>query len=151
MGTIKAVFQRVNNFYTSMDKITIDVIKDNSKFILDENRSQLFDGLDKEGKEIVNEQGGKYSPTTIIIKKEKGQPTDRVTLRDTGDWQDAMFLEVKGNEILTDSSDWKTDELLKKYDRNMNTILGIPETSKTKINSTLMDRLIFIFRQMTNL
>ena len=62
-----------------------------------------------------------------------------------------MFLEVKGNEILTDSSDWKTDELLKKYDRNMNTILGIPETSKTKINSTLMDRLIFIFRQMTNL
>ena len=151
MATIKAVFQRVNNFYTSMDKITIDVIKDNSKLILDENRSQLFDGLDKEGKEIVNEQGGKYSPTTIIIKKEKGQPTDRVTLRDTGDWQDAMFLEVKGNEILTDSSDWKTDELLKKYDRNMNTILGIPETSKTKINSTLMDRLIFIFRQMTNL
>jgi len=151
MGTIKAVFQRVNNFYTSMDKITIDVIKDYSKFILDENRSQLFDGLDKEGKEIVNEQGGKYSPTTVRIKQEKGQPTDRVTLRDTGDWQDAMFLEVKGNEILTDSSDWKTDELLKKYDRNMNTILGIPETSKTKINSTLMDRLIFIFRQMTNL
>ena len=134
-----------------MDKITIDVIKDNSKLILDENRSQLFDGLDKEGKEIVNEQGGKYSPTTVRIKQEKGQPTDRVTLRDTGDWQDAMFLEVKGNEILTDSSDWKTDELLKKYDRNMNTILGIPETSKTKINSTLMDRLIFIFRQMTNL
>lgn len=151
MATIKLVFQRVNNFYTSMDKITIDVIKDNSKFILDENRSQLFDGLDKEGKEIVNEQGGKYSPTTVRIKQEKGQPTDRVTLRDTGDWQDAMFLEVKGNEILTDSSDWKTDELLKKYDRNMNTILGIPETSKTKINSTLMDRLIFIFRQMTNL
>ena len=151
MGTIKSVFQRVNNFYTSMDKITIDVIKDNSKLILDENRSQLFDGLDKEGKEIVNEQGGKYSPTTVRIKQEKGQPTDRVTLRDTGDWQDAMFLEVKGNEILTDSSDWKTDELLKKYDRNMNTILGIPETSKTKINSTLMDRLIFIFRQMTNL
>ena len=151
MATIKAVFQRVNNFYTSMDKITIDVIKDNSKLILDENRSQLFDGLDKEGKEIVNEQGGKYSPTTVRIKQEKGQPTDRVTLRDTGDWQDAMFLEVKGNEILTDSSDWKTDELLKKYDRNMNTILGIPETSKTKINSTLMDRLIFIFRQMTNL
>ena len=151
MATIKAVFQRVNNFYTSMDKITIDVIKDNSKFILDENRSQLFDGLDKEGKEIVNEQGGKYSPTTVRIKQEKGQPTDRVTLRDTGDWQDAMFLEVKGNEILTDSSDWKTDELLKKYDRNMNTILGIPETSKTKINSTLMDRLIFIFKQMTNL
>ena len=147
MATIKAVFQRVNNFYTSMDKITIDVIKDNSKFILDENRSQLFDGLDKDGKEIIPE----YTPTTVSIKREKGQPTDRVTLRDTGDWQDAMFLEVKGNEILTDSSDWKTDELLKKYDRNMNTILGIPETSKTKINSTLMDRLIFIFRQMTNL
>ena len=147
MATIKAVFQRVNNFYTSMDKITIDVIKDNSKLILDENRSQLFDGLDKDGKEIVPE----YTPTTVSIKREKGQPTDRVTLRDTGDWQDAIFLEVKGNEILTDSSDWKTDELLKKYDRNMNTILGIPETSKTKINSTLMDRLIFIFRQMTNL
>ena len=80
MATIKLVFQRVNNFYTSMDKITIDVIKDNSKFILDENRSQLFDGLDKEGKEIVNEQGGKYSPTTVRIKQEKGQPTDRVTL-----------------------------------------------------------------------
>ena len=53
------------------------------------SRSQLFDGLDKEGKEIVNEQGGKYSPTTVRIKQEKGQPTDRVTLRDTGDWQNA--------------------------------------------------------------
>ena len=147
MATIKAVFQRVNNFYTSMDKITIDVIKDNSKFILDENRSQLMDGLDKEGKEIIPE----YTPTTVKIKREKGQITDHVTLRDTGDWQDAMFLEVKGNEILTDSSDWKTDELLKKYDRNMNTILGIPETSKTKINSTLMERFIMIFKQMTNL
>ena len=130
-----------------MDKITIDVIKDNSKFILDENRSQLMDGLDKEGKEIIPE----YTPTTVKIKREKGQITDHVTLRDTGEWHNSLFLDVKDKEIITDSDHYLTDELLKKYDRNMNTILGIPETSKTKINSTLMDRLIFIFRQMTNL
>lgn len=45
---------------------------------------QLFkEGEDSKGKSLKSIGGG-YSPFTIEIKKSKGQPTDRVTLKDTG-------------------------------------------------------------------
>lgn len=63
--------------------------------------SQLFiKGEDSTGKEL-SKIGGSYSPFTIEEKKKKGQPTDRVTLKDTGDFY--MSFEVipfKGGFII---------------------------------------------------
>lgn len=46
--------------------------------------SQLFElGEDATGKTLES-IGGEYSPFTVSVKQSKNQPTDRVTLKDTG-------------------------------------------------------------------
>ena len=147
MATIREVFRLVENFTQSQEKIMNDCVNNSSETILDANRDQLFSGKDKQGKEIIPE----YTPTTIAIKKEKGQPTDRVTLKDTGDWHRSLFMKTESNKIFIDSDHELTDKLLEKYDRGNDTILGIPQNKKTDINESIMDKFINIFRLMTKL
>jgi hypothetical protein len=147
MSTIREVFKVVANFEQSQQKIMTDCITDTSELILDANRSQMMLGLDKEGNKILPE----YTPFTIEIKKEKGQPTDRVTLKDTGDFHREMFMKVDSTSIFIDSNDEKTEKILKKYDAGSETILGIPVKKKEIINESIMDKFIKIFRLMTKL
>ena len=147
MATIREVFRLVENFTQSQEKIMNDCVNNSSETILDANRDQLFSGKDKQGKEIIPE----YTPTTIAIKKEKGQPTDRVTLKDTGEWHRSLFMKTESNKIFIDSDHELTDKLLEKYDRGNDTILGIPQNKKTDINESIMDKFINIFRLMTKL
>lgn len=49
--------------------------------------------------------GGAYSPFTKILKQAKGQPTDRVTLRDTGEFHESFKVIVLPNgdfDIISD-------------------------------------------------
>ena len=53
---------------------------------------QLFEkGEDKLGRKL-KDVGGDYSPYTIMKKLEKGQPIDRVTLKDTGDYYESYKI-----------------------------------------------------------
>ena len=142
MATIRDVYLRVNNFEQYQEKIIGDCIDESSETILDANRDQLFSGLDKTNNSIIPE----YTPLTVQIKNDKGQPTDRVTLKDTGEWHKSLFLKQTKTEIIIDSQHELTDELLTKYDRGMDVVLGIPNDSKTKINETIMDKFIKIFK-----
>ena len=146
MGTIRSVTEKVVNFEQYQEKIMLDCIIDSEETILDANREQMMEGKDKQGNYITPE----YTPFTIEIKEQKGQRTDVVTLRDTGDFHKQLFMKVDKN-IVIDSSDEKTEELMIKYDRERDVILGIPETDKTSINETIMSKWIRIFREMTNL
>lgn len=56
-----------------------------------------------------------YTPRTIQIKKKKGQPTTRVTLRDTGAFHEAMFVVFDSEGFYVTSSDAKTPDLIEKY------------------------------------
>ena len=72
-----------------------------------------------------------YKASTIRIKKRKGQPTTRVTLRDTKAFHDAMFVVFDSDGFYITSSDGKTQELVDKYgeeifrltDKNFNRII----------------------------
>ena len=91
------------------------IIIDNEEFIVDMNAQvQLYEqGENALGQSIANYQP--YSPLTIRIKEQKGQPTNRVTLRDEGDFESSFFIEV-GNESFTiKAADFKTEDLVKKY------------------------------------
>lgn len=147
MATIKQVSDLVSNFEQYQEKIMVDCINETSELILDANRDQMMLGLDKERSEILPE----YTTMTVSIKKEKGQPYDRVTLKDTGEFHRQMFMKIEGNSIFIDSKDEKTDELLEKYDRGKETIFGIPQQKKQDINQSIMDKFINIFRLMTKL
>ena len=56
-----------------------------------------------------------YAPKTIQNKKRKGQPTTRVTLRDTGAFHESMYVVFDSEGFYVTASDEKTEELVKKY------------------------------------
>ena len=93
-------------------------------FIIDANaEEQLFEqGINRLGVEISDY--APYSPVTIAIKEAKGQPTNRVTLRDEGDFESSFYLEVGDKQFEIKASDFKTEDLIKKYGRQ---ILGLTD------------------------
>lgn len=56
-----------------------------------------------------------YKTSTIKAKQRKGQPTTRVTLRDTGAFHKAMYLVVDDDGFYVTSDDRKTPVLVAKY------------------------------------
>lgn len=75
--------------------------------IIDLNtQSQLFEkGIDSLGRTLES-IGGNYSPYTVNIKLSRGQPTDRITLNDTGAFYEsfevktpigAAYIEITAN------------------------------------------------------
>lgn len=79
----------------------------------DAQRVQLFQGLNQEETRIRNVRTGsdQYAPLTVQIKSAKGQPTDRITLKDQGDYYSGMKLEVRGEMFRIYSVDEKADYL----------------------------------------
>lgn len=56
-----------------------------------------------------------YTRATVKIKKAKGQPADRVTLRDSGDFQRKIRARPQRRGVVMDSTDSKTAGLVEKY------------------------------------
>lgn len=80
--------------------------------IIEMNIGQLYDsGENRDGAKITPE----YAPETVKIKKQKGQPTNRVTLRDTFEWQSSFFVQYHPDGFEIKASDWKTERLTQKY------------------------------------
>lgn len=84
------IFQKQINFFNSLDQVLFISLKKAINaygFVLEENiaNDQLYNrGVDSNEKPLVNKQTGNlgYAPTTIRRKIKKGQPINRVTLRD---------------------------------------------------------------------
>lgn len=91
--------------------------------IADLNRRQLFAGIRSTGTEITPA----YAPLTVLIKDQKGQPSDRVTLKDTGQFYDNIFVDVNSETFDIDSSDAKSESLKKKYG---NRIFGLTRENR---------------------
>ena len=88
------VYDKLANI--NVKKTLVKILKDKriQKQITDLNTEvQLFQrGEDSEGKKLE-----KYAPSTIRIKKIKRQPTNRTTLKDTGDMYETWYVNV-GND-----------------------------------------------------
>lgn len=126
MKAITDLRNRVANFNDGLvsGRIIQQIIWDNEAYIVDMNaEEQLYEqGVNRLGVSISDY--APYSPVTIEIKKAKGQPYNRVTLRDEGDFESSFFLEVGQQQFEIKASDWKTEELIKKYGRQ---ILGLTD------------------------
>lgn len=87
-------------------KILDDIFKNNrvQEEVIRLNHEQLQSGEDSSGKDIVTIGGSPYRPYTVTIKKKKGQPTNVVTLKDTGDFYNTFRVKITSNgyEILAD-------------------------------------------------
>ena len=111
------------------------------KFITDLNtKVQLFDmGEDGEGRELatVSPIGG-YAPTTIRIKARKGQPSNRVTLKDTGAFHKTFEVLVKPNASFSIDADTIKDGT-DLQDRWGSEIVGLQDENVVLVMNRLRD------------
>lgn len=139
---------RVGNNLKRLDysKILNNILKDEAvqKYILDLNREkQLFkDGINILGEKLRSDLarfGQVYSNNTINIKTEKGQPTNRVTLKDTGEFYSTFFLKTNPFDFTIEADTIKDGEDLQ--DRFPD-ILGLAEENKNLLVIYIQDELI---------
>lgn len=130
LASIENLKRRVIAFDQNIIPYLQNILWDNEAYIVDLNsQDQLFDqGVNRLGVSIMDY--APYSPITIEIKEAKGQPTDRVTLHDEGDFAMSFFIEVGEKSFEIKAGDWKTEELIKKYGRQ---ILGLTDENISKV------------------
>lgn len=117
MGVISNLLNRVieyNNGLTSGEYIK-HAIEENEAFIVELNsEDQLYErGITSTGVSIADY--APYSETTVEIKLQKGQPVNRVTLRDEGDFHTSFYLEIMEEEFEIRANDWKIKDLTRYY------------------------------------
>lgn len=131
-NTISVIEQLEKN----KDDLLLDLIKENEDFVVELNKSQLYnDGIRADGSQVEP----RYSRLTITIKSRKGQPTNRVTLKDEGDFYDSFYLEFGSNSFVINARDSKTPSLKEKYNEE---ILGLTDESKSELSLFLKDVII---------
>lgn len=106
------------------------IIMDNEAYIVELNAQQQ---LYEKGVNSLNIAISSYSPysnLTIEIKKEKGQPTNRVTLRDEGDFHASFYVGTLPDAFYIYATDDKTEKLEKKYG---SAIFGLTPDSRNEL------------------
>lgn len=111
--TIDKVIQGLTDFQKSVDSLVLDAAMENEALILDMNTDdQLYEkGINSKGEKI----NPPYTNYTVKIKKELGQPSNRVTLRNEGDFHKSFYLKKKAEELEIGATDPKTEEIVWKY------------------------------------
>ena len=108
---------------------TLDsILREFESVIIDLNtENQLFErGIDANGEALPMP----YAPFTVDYKQAVGQPTDRITLRDTGEFHSGFFVRYKNKEFSLWSSDGKTEELIDRWGED---IFGLTEESLNEL------------------
>jgi hypothetical protein len=88
IDAIQRVIENIQTFERTSDQILIDLAKNRQRQIIKFNTDQLDSGQASDGSEVQPS----YRPSTIERKKRKGQPYDRVTLKDEGDFHASFFV-----------------------------------------------------------
>jgi hypothetical protein len=119
-----------------LDELVIDEARLAEDKILDDNRlNQLYDeGVDRNRRRLEG-----YAPSTIARKKRKGQPYDRTTLRDSGDFHSSMIIEYREKEFEITATDWKREILEARYG---SAIFGLTDESLQHVIDLLREGII---------
>lgn len=122
---------RLRAFKDSLPMLLEGIIRDKEDVIVSAIADdQLYRrGINGRGEKIMDYMP--YAPRTIQNKKRKGQPTTRVTLRDTGAFHESMYVVFDSEGFYVTASDEKTPLLVEKYgesifrltDKNLTRIL----------------------------
>lgn len=112
---IKEKIEALKKFKNEVPKLVIQLAAEEEARIIDWNTFQLEQGIENTGQQITPF----YTPFTVQIKKEKGQPSDRVTLKDTGDFHQSFFLVVNPTSIAVYARDEKTLKIERKYGKEI--------------------------------
>lgn len=114
-ATLRNLEYRLRAFKDSLPELLEDIIRDKEDVIVSAIADdQLYRrGINGRGEKIMDYMP--YTPRTIQNKKRKGQPTTRVTLRDTGAFHESMYVVFDSEGFYITASDEKTQDLVEKY------------------------------------
>jgi hypothetical protein len=121
---LQTLINRLKKFEEEVFIAIEKVIRENEAIIVEMNsEDQLFEsGINRDG--VSLNSFAPYSAVTIQIKGQKGQPTNRVTLRDEGDFHFSFFIEFRDDGFKIVADDWKAKRLISGYGEN---ILGLTD------------------------
>lgn len=124
-ASIRNLVYRLRKFKPVLESALKEEVENYADFLTDTVRDQMYMGLDG----YYNMIEPPYAQRTIKNKIRKGQPTNRVTLKDTGDFYASLHVEFDDNGFRIVSNDEKAKYLLAKYG---DAILRLPNESFTK-------------------
>jgi len=140
--TIANMVSRWENL--NVPEAVISAMREKAGELPDFNREQLEMGLRSDGGEVAPP----YSFVTVQLKSVKAGlagVSDRVTLYDTGDHYRQMYAEVRGEDVIFGSRDWKSSDLEAKYGLE---IYGLTPASKRNFNEEFL--ILEFIRQVKN-
>jgi hypothetical protein len=141
LDLIDRAIAKLEDFEQNVDLFVMLTASEFEEFIVDLNRSQMEDkGIRGNSTKITP----KYVPFTIKVKKAKGQVFSHVTLTDTGDFSDAMFVEFGDDFFFLGSEDIKTQELVAKYGKE---IFGLTKDNQGELSQEMKDSFVKAFRK----
>lgn len=114
-ATLRNLYYRLRAFKDSLPTLLEDAVRDKEDVIISAIADdQLYRrGVNGDDEKIWDYLP--YAPRTIAKKHKKGQPTTRVTLRDTGEFHKAMKVIFDSEGFYITSDDYKTPFLTKRY------------------------------------
>lgn len=101
----------LQNIRQEAERAAVRIVTENLDVITQLIDAQMEAGIKGTGEPITPF----YTPFTVLIKQQKGQPFDRVTLRDTGSFRNLLATVIQERVIQTLSTDPKTQDLAEKY------------------------------------
>lgn len=127
---------------SSQEEQIFKILKENEATAVDLNLSQLEQGINSDGSSIEPP----YRELTVEIKKAKGQRSDRVTLKDEGDFYGGFFIDSNEFPAAFWSKDYKVIELTQKYGSDF---FGLTGENQTELNySYLLDKIQSYYREV---
>lgn len=115
MKAVDRLIRRVRAAKEVVEEELPSIIQDYSDIIIDMvANEQLYEqGINGYGESIASYEP--YSVNTIRIKLNRGQPADRVTLRDTGSFHQSFRLKTDDEGFYISPTDKKTLSLTDRY------------------------------------
>jgi hypothetical protein len=105
MTTVQDMINRLRQ--VDIESLTWASLEETRAAYVEAQVSQMNAGIRSDGAEITPQ----YAASTVARKKRKGQPSDHVTLRDTGEYHRKMSVSVD-NEDLKINSDVEYEKYL---------------------------------------
>lgn len=116
MEAITNLIESLTKYKANINEYMEDITRSIEDEIKEINVHQQYDlGQDRNGDAITPE----YAESTIRYKRRKGQPTDRVTLQDTGQYHDTFKIRYEDEGFELYANDWKAGFLDKKYGKEI--------------------------------
>lgn len=119
------------------DSMAREVVSLYANEIVERNRESLESGQYDTGVSI----SPAYTAKTIRIKRKRGQPYDRVTLRNSGRFYSRMRVVLKRTGFSITSTDRKTMMLKMKYDGSMGSIFGLQDADMAWLSWVVAERI----------